>query len=157
MSRPAKSQWDFGELFPVEQIARKVLSVAELTSQIRRLLEERIGRVWVTGEITNFRTQTSGHIYFVLKDASAQVSCVLFRGDTQVDRSLLQDGRKVVVQGEVTVYESRGQYQLRVLGVELQGIGALQAAFERLKQKLSAEGLFAQERKRSLPKFPQRI
>jgi len=157
MSRPVKSQWDFGELFPVEQIARKVLSVAELTSQVRRLLEQHIGRAWVTGEITNLRTQSSGHIYFVLKDASAQVSCVLFRGDTQVDRSLLQDGRKVVLQGEVTVYESRGQYQLRVLGVELQGIGALQAAFERLKQKLSAEGLFAQERKRPLPRFPQRI
>src|SRR2546421_3569390 len=157
MAKPAKSQWDFGELFPVEQIARKVLSVTELTWQIRRLLQQQGGRVWVTGEITNFRAQSSCHLYFALKDAAAQLSCVLFRGELGVDRSLLQDGRKVVLQGEVTVYESRGQYQLRVLAVELQGIGALQVAFEKLKQKLNAEGLFAQERKRPLPKFPQRI
>src|SRR5437867_7457146 len=157
MARPAKSQWDFGELFPVEQTSRKVLSVTELTWQIRRLLEQQVGRVWVTGEITNFRAQSSGHLYFTLKDAAAQLSCVLFRGELQVDRSLLQDGRKVVLQGEVTVYESSGQYQLRVMAVELQGIGALQVAFEKLKQKLSAEGLFASERKRPLPKFPRRI
>src|SRR5205814_4629496 len=116
-----------------------------------------VGRIWVTGEITNFRAQSSGHLYFTLKDTAAQLSCVLFRGELQVDRSLLQDGRKVVLQGEVTVYESRGQYQLRVMAVELQGIGALQVAFEKLKQKLSADGLFASERKRPLPKFPQRI
>src|SRR5437867_4733007 len=157
MARPAKSQWDFGELFPVEQTSRKVLSVTELTWQIRRLLEQQVGRVWVTGEITNFRAQSSGHLYFTLKDAAAQLSCVLFRGELQVDRSLLQDGRKVVLQGEVTVYESSGQYQLRVMAVELQGIGALQVAFEKLKQKLSAEGLFASERKRPLPKYPQQI
>src|SRR5437867_6762335 len=157
MARPAKSQWDFGELFPVEQTSRKVLSVTELTWQIRRLLEQQVGRVWVTGEITNFRAQSSGHLYFTLKDANAQLSCVLFRGEFQVDRSLLQDGRKVLLQGEVTVYESRGQYQLRVTAVELQGVGALQVAFEKLKQKLSAEGLFAPERKRPLPEFPQRI
>ncbi len=157
MARPAKSQWDFGELFPVEPPSRKVLSVTELTGEIRRLLEHQVGQVWVTGEITNFRSQSSGHIYFTLKDASAQLSCVLFRGEFQVDRSLLQDGQKVLLQGEVTVYESRGQYQLRVTAVEARGLGALQAAFEKLKQKLSAEGLFAPERKRPLPGFPQRI
>src|SRR5882724_9776066 len=157
MAKPAKSQWHFGELFPVEQIARKVLSVSELTWQIRRLLEQQVGRIWVTGEITNFRAQSSGHLYFTLKDAGAQLNCVLFRGEMQVDRSLLQDGRKVVLQGEVTVYESRGQYQLRVLAVELQGIGALQVAFEKLKQKLNAEGLFAPDRKLRLPRYPRRI
>src|SRR5436189_4032546 len=135
MARPAKSQWDFGELFPVEQTSRKVLSVTELTWQIRRLLEQQVGRVWVTGEITNLRVQNSGHIYFTLKDAMAQLSCILFRGEAQVDRALLQDGRKVTVGGDVTVYETRGQYQLRVTAVELEGIGALQVAFERLKQK----------------------
>src|SRR5438105_15406599 len=140
MARPAKTQWDFGELFPVEQISRKVLSVSELTWQIRRLLEQHVGRVWVTGEITNLRTQSSGHIYFTLKDASAQLSCVLFRGELFVDRTLLEDGRKVTLGGELTVYETRGQYQLRVMQAELQGAGALQAAFERLKQKLNAEG-----------------
>src|SRR5437867_11390770 len=159
MPKTVKSQWDFGELFPPEPLAaaRKVLSVTELTVRIRRLLEEQVGQVWVTGEITNLRHQSSGHIYFTLKDAGAQLSCVLFRGEMQVDRSLLQDGRKVTLQGEVTVYEPRGQYQLRVTAVELQGLGALQAAFEKLKQKLKAEGLFASERKRPLPEFPQRI
>src|SRR2546422_7151400 len=149
MPKPAKSQWDFGELFPVEQPARKVLSVTELTGQIRRLLEQQIGRVWVAGEITNLRVQASGHIYFTLKDAVAQLNCVLFRAELQVDRSLLQDGRRITVRGDLTVYETRGQYQLIVTGVELEGLGALQAAFEKLKQKLQAEGLFEPERKRS--------
>src|SRR2546422_7364837 len=111
MARPAKSQWDFGELFPTQptqtaqpaQPARKILSVTELTGQIRRLLEEQVGQVWVTGEITNLRVQSSGHIYFTLKDADAQLSCVLFRGEMLVDRALLEDGRKVTLQGEVTV------------------------------------------------------
>lgn len=156
MARPVKSQWDFGELFPPEQI-RKVLSVTELTWQIRRLLEKEVGQVWVTGEITNFKVQSSGHIYFTLKDSAAQVSCVLFRGELQVDRSVLQDGQKIIVHGELTVYEPRGQYQLRVTAVELQGLGALQAKFEKLKQKLKAEGLFAAERKRPIPGYPARI
>lgn len=159
MSKQVRSQWDFGELFPAEAGAggRKVLSVAELTGQIKRLLEKQVGEVWVTGEITNLRFQTSGHIYFTLKDATAQLSCVLFRAAADVDRALLQEGRKVLVRGDVTVYEPRGQYQLRVTMLELQGIGALQIAFEKLKQKLSAEGLFAPERKRPLPRYPQRI
>ncbi len=156
MGRPVKSQWDFGELFPPEQ-TRKVLTVTELTWQIKRLLEGQIGQVWVTGEITNLRAQNSGHIYFTLKDAGSQVNCVLFRGELQADRSLMQDGRKILVCGELTVYEPRGQYQLRVTKVELQGLGALQVAFEKLKQKLNAEGLFARERKRPLLKYPQRI
>jgi exodeoxyribonuclease VII large subunit len=159
MARPIKSQWDFGELFPPENLvaARRTWTVTELTSRIRRLLEKEIGQVWVTGEITNLRLQNSGHIYFTLKDAGAQLSCVLFRGEPQADRSLLQDGRKVTLGGELTVYEVRGQYQLRVTAVELEGLGALQAAFERLKQKLKAEGLFAAERKRPLPRYPRRV
>jgi exodeoxyribonuclease VII large subunit len=156
MSKPAKSQWDFGELFPAEQ-TRKVLSVSELTAQVKRLLEKQVGLVWVTGEVTNLRAQSSGHMYFTLKDAAAQLSCVLFRGEAVACRELLQDGQKVLLQGDVTVYEARGQYQLIVRAVELQGVGALQIAFEKLKQKLAAEGLFAPERKRSLPKYPQRI
>jgi exodeoxyribonuclease VII large subunit len=159
MAKPMKSQWDFGELFPPEAraVERKVLSVTELTGQIRRLLEKQVGLVWVGGEITNLRAQGSGHIYFTLKDATAQLSCVLFRGERQVDRALLSDGQKISAQGEVTVYEPRGQYQLRVTAVELQGVGALQAAFEKLKARLNAEGLFAPERKRALPRYPQRI
>ncbi|HEY5480345.1 MAG TPA: exodeoxyribonuclease VII large subunit [Verrucomicrobiae bacterium] len=156
MAKPVKSQWDFGELFPPDAI-RKVLSVTELTWQIKRLLEKQVGEIWVTGEVTNLRSQSSGHIYFTIKDAGSQLNCVLFRGEAQVDRSLLQDGRKVTLQGDVTVYEPRGQYQLRVTKVELQGIGALLAAFEKLKQALKAEGLFATERKRALPRYPQRL
>lgn len=156
MSKPSKSQWDFGELFPTEQ-TRRVLSVSELTTQVKRLLEKQVGQVWVTGEITNLRAQSSGHIYFTLKDVAAQVSCVLFRGGAVAQREFLKDGQKVLLQGDVTVYEARGQYQLIVRAVELQGVGALQIAFEKLKQKLAAEGLFDQERKRPLPEFPQRI
>jgi exodeoxyribonuclease VII large subunit len=151
-----KSQWDFGELFPAEQ-TRKVLSVSELTAQVKRLLEKQVGQVWVTGEVTNLRAQSSGHIYFTLKDAGAQLSCVLFSREKVGHRELLADGQKVLLQGDVTVYEARGQYQLIVRAVELQGIGALQVAFETLKQKLAAEGLFAPERKRPLPEYPQRI
>ncbi len=154
--RNAKSQWDFGELFPPAQ-TRRVLSVTELTAQVKRLLETQVGEVWVTGEVSNLRVQSSGHSYFTLKDAGAQLSCVLFRGESAARRDLLLDGRKVLLHGDVTVYEPRGQYQLVVRQVELQGVGALQIAFEQLKQKLAAEGLFAPERKRPLPKFPQRI
>ena len=156
MAKTSKSQWDFGELFSPEQ-TRRVLSVSELTTQVKRLLEQHVGTIWVTGEITNFRAQSSGHCYFTLKDANSQLACVLFRGVSVRERELLQDGQKVILQGDVTVYEARGQYQLIVRKVELQGLGALQAAFERLKQKLAAEGLFAPERKRPLPPFPQRI
>jgi len=156
VSKPVKSQWDFGELFPPQE-TRRVLSVWELTADITRLLETKVGCVWVSGEITNLRAQSSGHMYFTLKDASAQLGCVLFRGTATAQRQLLADGQKVLLQGDVTVYEARGQYQLIVREVELQGVGALQAAFEKLKQKLAAEGLFAQERKRPLPRYPQRI
>ena len=150
------SQWDFGELFPTAQ-SRKVLSVSELTAQIRRLLEKHVGQVWVTGEVTNLRVQSSGHIYFTLKDAGSQVSCVLFRGESVAHRELLQDGQRLLLQADMTVYEPRGQYQLVVRSMELQGVGTLQLAFEKLKQKLQAEGLFAPERKRPLPKYPRCI
>jgi exodeoxyribonuclease VII large subunit len=171
-NKPAKSQWDFGELFSPEETSpratppapappptpvRKILSVSELTANVRRLLEQHVGSVWVTGEVTNLRAQASGHIYFTLKDAGSQLSCVLFRSETVPHRELLQDGQKLLLQGDLTVYEARGQYQLIVHAVELQGTGALQIAFEKLKQKLAAEGLFAAERKRPLPRFPQRI
>ncbi|HTX22312.1 MAG TPA: exodeoxyribonuclease VII large subunit [Candidatus Aquilonibacter sp.] len=156
MRKPVKSQWDFGELFPAEA-TRKVFSVGELTGQIRALLEKQVGSVWVGGEVSNFRAQASGHIYFTLKDAGAQIACVLFLGESIPHRELLADGQKILLQGDVTVYEARGQYQIIVRAVELQGVGARQIAFEKLKQKLAAEGLFAPERKRPLPEYPQRI
>lgn len=151
----AKTQWDFGgELFPAQEM-RRVLSVAEITGTVRRLLEERVGSVWVTGEISNLRAQSSGHIYFSLKDANAQLACVCFRDDARSTRHLLADGRKVVLKGNLTVYEARGQYQLIITSVEVEGVGALQVAFEQLKQKLAAEGLFAPERKRPIPELVQ--
>jgi exodeoxyribonuclease VII large subunit len=157
MAKQSKSQWDFGgELFPTQEM-RRVFSVTEVTATVRRLLEERVGTVWVTGEISNLRAQSSGHIYFSLKDANAQLACVCFRDDARSTRALLQDGRKVVLKGDVTVYEARGQYQLIVTSVELEGIGALQVAFEKLKEKLAAEGLFAAERKRPIPELVHRI
>ncbi|MBI2949232.1 MAG: exodeoxyribonuclease VII large subunit [Verrucomicrobia bacterium] len=157
MNKPLKSQWDFGELFPAEA-TRRVLTVSELTASVKRLLEREVGQVWVTGEITNLRLQSSGHAYFSLKDSGAQLNCVLFRGEAAgFSRDLLSDGQKVVLFGDLTVYETRGQYQLRVTKLELQGVGALQIAFEKLKQKLNAEGLFAPERKRALPRYPRRI
>jgi len=151
-----KSQWEFGELFGPEAI-RKVLTVSELTARVRGLIEQNVGEIWVTGEVSNLRAQSSGHVYFTLKDNGAQLSCVLFRSEFVPHRDYLQDGQKLNIQGLLTVYEARGQYQLLVRSVELQGVGALQVAFERLKRKLQAEGLFAQERKRPLPKYPQRI
>ena len=151
-----KSQWEFGELFGPEA-TRQVLTVSELTARVRRLVEQNVGEIWVTGEVSNLRGQSSGHIYFTLKDNDAQLSCVLFRSETVPHREHLKDGQKLNIQGLLTVYEARGQYQLLVRAIELQGIGALQVAFDRLKRKLQAEGLFAQERKRPLPKYPQRI
>lgn len=156
MGRVAKSQWEFGELFP-PAATRRVLSVSELTGQVKRLLESQLGRVWVAGEVSNLRVQSSGHAYFTLKDAGAQLSCVLFRGQGAAQRDLLADGRKVRLEGEVSVYEPRGQYQLIVTTVEPEGLGALQQAFERLKQKLQAEGLFDPARKRPIPRLPRRI
>lgn len=156
MGRVAKSQWEFGELFP-SAATHRVLSVSELTGQVKRLLESQIGRVWVTGEVSNLRVQSSGHAYFTLKDAGAQLSCVLFRGQGAAQRDLLADGRKVRLEGELSVYEPRGQYQLIVAKVEPEGLGALQLAFEKLKQKLQAEGLFDSARKRPIPRLPRRI
>ena len=156
MGKNSKSQWDFGELFD-PATTRRVFTVTELTAKVRKVLEKELGQVWVTGEVTNLRLQSSGHIYFTIKDGNAQLQCVLFRGEPVANRQVLQDGQKVVLQGDLTVYEARGQYQLRVLAVELQGIGALQVAFEKLKQKLQTEGLFALGRKRPLPRYPQRI
>ncbi len=109
MTRSKQSQWDFGELFTSEE-TRNVLTVSELTSSIKQTLEGNLGNVWVIGEISNFRQQPSGHAYFSLKDRSTQVACVLFRGTQVAQREFIGDGQKVVLEGELTVYESRGQY-----------------------------------------------
>ena len=135
-----------------------VLAVSALTKKIRALLEDGIGEVWVEGEISNLRRQSSGHLYFTLKDASSQIGCVMFAGQTAQLRGMnFSDGAQVQVFGELTVYEPRGNYQLIVRRVQERGVGALQAKFEELKRRLADEGLFDSSRKRPLPKFPRRI
>lgn len=156
MPRKTTSQWEFENLFP-EENKRQIFSVTEITRHIKKLLEERIGSVWISGEISGLKVQSSGHIYFTLKDEGAQIQCVLFRGEDVRDREALQDGLKILIKGDLTVYEPRGQYQIVVRKVELQGVGALQIAFEKLKKKLQAEGLFDTARKREIPKYPRRI
>jgi exodeoxyribonuclease VII large subunit len=142
------------------QQTSKVLTVSELTRSIRGALETKFGAVWVQGEISNYKLHPSGHQYFTLKDQRAQISCVIWR-DTMLPsarkHSGLVDGAQVQIYGTVTVFEARGQYQLNVQVVQPRGVGLLQAKFEALKRKLEAEGLFAPERKRPLPKFPRRI
>jgi exodeoxyribonuclease VII large subunit len=142
------------DLFP--KIA-KVLTVSELTRKIRATLETKFGSVWVQGEISNYKLHASGHQYFTLKDQRAQMSCVIWRDAMVPLREPLVDGSLVQVYGTVTVFEARGQYQLNVQIIQPRGVGLLQAKFETLKRKLEAEGLFAPERKRPLPKFPRRI
>ena len=135
----------------------KVFTVSELTRSIRGTLETKFGAVWVQGEISNYKLYPSGHQYFTLKDQRAQIACVIWRDTMAPLRQPLGDGAQVQVYGTVTVFEARGQYQLNVQILQPRGMGLLQAKFEALKRKLETEGLFAQERKRPLPKFPRRI
>ena len=139
------------------QQTSKVLTVSELTRSIRGTLETKFRAVWVQGEISNYKLHPSGHQYFTLKDQRAQIACVIWRDTVSPPRQPLVDGSQVQVYGTVTVFEARGQYQLNVQILQPRGVGLLQAKFEALKRKLEAEGLFAAERKRPLPKFPRRI
>jgi len=142
------------DLFPHTS---KVFTVSELTRQIRGILETKFGAVWVQGEISNYKLYPSGHQYFTLKDQRAQIGCVIWRDAMAPLREPLVDGAQVQVYGTVTVFEARGLYQVNVQILQPRGLGLLQAKFEALKRKLEAEGLFAPERKRPLPKFPRRI
>lgn len=134
-----------------------VFTITGLTAAIRELLENQIGEVEVEGEISNFRRQNSGHLYFTLKDSSAQLRGVMFRGEAGYLRFEPRDGQMVVARGQITVYAARGEYQLRVRSLKPKGKGSLQEQFGALKRKLEAEGLFSAERKRLLPAFPRRI
>lgn len=129
-------------------------SVTEFTRRVKRLLEGGVRPGWVRGEVSNVRAQASGHVYFSLKDAGAQLSAVLFRGDALRQTVKLRDGAQVVVFGEISVYEARGQYQLIVRAVVEDGVGRLQREFEALKARLAAEGLFDRERKQPVPTMP---
>ena len=134
-----------------------ILTVTQLTSQIKNLLEGTFPDVWVEGEISNLSIPQSGHAYFTLKDELSQVRAVLFRSSQRFLKFTLQHGIQVICRGRVSLYEPRGEYQLVVDYVEPKGIGALQLAFEQLKGRLDKEGLFALDHKKPLPALPRRI
>jgi exodeoxyribonuclease VII large subunit len=136
---------------------RKTFTVAEINARIRGLLGDEFDDIWVAGEISGSKTATSGHCYFNLKDRDAQLRCVCFRQSLRYLKFKPQDGMAVLARGHIDVYEARGEYQLLVEAIEPQGHGALQFAFEQLKKKLAAEGLFDPARKRPIPRLPQRI
>lgn len=135
----------------------KTISVTRLVRKMRNLLEIELGEVWVEGEISNMRRQSSGHLYFTIKDEGAQMSCVMFRGNAIKAKVQPDNGMQVRLFGEISVYEARGTVQLVVRQVESAGEGELQAKFEALKRKLDSEGLFSQSLKKPLPKFPKKI
>ena len=147
---------------PMEQLPliaeeKKALTVSEITRQIKLSLEQRFPRVWVQGEISNFKHHTSGHLYFTLKDEGAQISAVMWRSRAEALLFLPEAGMKVIARGSITVYPPRGNYQLDVDQLTPVGIGELQLAFERLKRKLAAEGLFDEDHKKPIPEFPESI
>lgn len=133
------------------------LTVGQLTRQIRSALEDRVGEVWVRGEISNLRAPGSGHLYFTLKDDDGLIACVMFRTAAGRLPLPLRDGLAVRLHGKITVYEARGQYQIQVDDVRPEGLGTLQERFEALKRKLLDEGLFEAGRKRELPVFPETV
>ena len=135
----------------------KILTVTELTRQIKGVLELGFTNVWVQGEISNFKLHTSGHLYFSVKDEQSQLSAVMWRSRAGQLRFRPQDGMKVMVRGNITLYEPRGSYQIDCQQIQPLGKGELQIAFEQLKQRLHEEGLFSEGRKRPLPEYPQRI
>jgi exodeoxyribonuclease VII large subunit len=136
---------------------RRVLTVSALTALVRGVLEENFDQVWVEGEISNLATPQSGHCYFTLKDAGAQLRCVMFRGAARAMKFTPRDGMRVLTRGRLTLFEPRGEYQLVAEYLEPQGIGGLQLAFIQLKERLAKEGLFLDLHKRAIPKLPQRI
>lgn len=137
--------------------SRQIYSVSQLTDNIKQILEDRFPIVWIAGEISNLKIPSSGHAYFTLKDNKAQISAVMFRGQMRQLKFQLDDGMALTALGRITVYEPRGNYQIILEYGEPQGVGALQIAFEQLKQKLHDEGLFSEEHKKQLPFLPQRI
>ncbi|HEX5709490.1 MAG TPA: exodeoxyribonuclease VII large subunit [Pyrinomonadaceae bacterium] len=140
-----------------DETERRPLTVSELTSQVRGAIENRFASVWVEGEISNFRPHKSGHWYFTVKDESSQLRATCFRGVNCRIRFRPADGLQVRARGRLTVYEPRGEYELLVEGLDPVGAGALRVAFEQLRERLAAEGLFDEELKRELPLLPRRV
>ena len=136
---------------------RRVLSVSQLTSRVRGLLEDTFFEVWVEGELSNCRVWNTGHMYFTLKDSGAQIRGVMFRSALRALRFTPEDGQHVVARGRISVYEPKGEYQIVCEHLEPAGLGALQLAFTQLKARLAQEGLFESGRKRPLPTLPRKI
>ncbi|MCK4793478.1 MAG: exodeoxyribonuclease VII large subunit, partial [Desulfobacteraceae bacterium] len=136
---------------------RRIYTVTELTHNIKDFLEEAFPFVWITGEISNFRIPVSGHFYFTIKDSGAQISAVMFRGQNRNLRFQPEDGMAVIAMGRLNVYETKGIYQIIIEYLEPEGVGVLQLAFEHLKKRLAAEGLFDEKHKLPLPFLPQKI
>lgn len=147
------------EAFPAraQPARRTVIAVSLLNRRVRELIEAGASRLWVRGEISNLATPTSGHLYFTLKDRTAQVRCAFFRGNNRTLRQPLENGMEVIVEANASLYEVRGEFQLVVRALEQEGEGALLRAFERLKKKLAAEGLFNADQKQELPVSPRSI
>ncbi len=137
--------------------SQRIWTVSDLTSLIRESLEGNFRDIWIEGEVSNIRSPGSGHVYFTLKDERSQIRMVLFRSAAQNLRFELKEGLHVLVRGRVSVYEPRGEYQVVVEYAEPRGIGSLQLAFEQLKERLAREGLFIENRKRPLPRFPRAV
>jgi len=135
----------------------RVFSVSEITRQIKLLLEDSFPALWVEGEISNFKPHHSGHLYFTLKDADAQISCVMWRSRASTLDLDVKDGQKIRVYGILRLYEKAGRYQLDLIRIESAGLGELQLQFERLKQLLHDEGLFDSKHKKEIPRFPLKI
>ena len=135
----------------------EILSVSEITGLVKQTLESEFDEVSVIGEISNFKAHVSGHWYFTLKDSNAQINCTMWRGLNSYVFFSPKDGMKIIANGKITVYPPRGSYQLDVRSMKPAGVGELQAAFEKLKQKLFEEGLFDEENKKPIPRFPQKI
>jgi exodeoxyribonuclease VII large subunit len=142
---------------PESPSPRRVLTVADLNLRIRSLLEDAFIEVWVEGELSNSKVWNTGHMYFTLKDSNAQIRGVMFRSALRLLRFKPQDGLRVIARGRITVYDPKGEYQLVCEHLEPEGLGALQLAFEQLKQRLQAAGLFDAGRKRPLPALPRKI
>ena len=136
---------------------RRVWTVRDLVAAVRTHIEREYSDAWVEGEISNFRAHDSGHLYFTLKDQNSQLNAVMFRSQARLLRFRPENGMQVVVRGRITIYEDRGQLQISAEYIEPKGAGALQIAFEQLKEKLEAEGLFATDRKKPIPALPRRI
>ena len=151
----------FGEPDPAPERppspVRRVLTVSELTASVRVLLESKYAEVWIEGEISNARVWKTGHLYFTLKDAGAQLRAVMFRSALRLQRFRPEDGQHVIARGRISVYEPKGEYQIVCEHLEPQGVGALQLAFEQLRRRLEGEGLFDPARKRPLPPLPRKI